>query len=394
MRLALHLAVRLLRRRGGALLRTSAVAALAAVVLGVASLVVVLGLMSGYRDALRRGILAGGGHMVALFPGGLSRPDAERFEARLRAIRAVERTTETLYLPGLIFPNESDTAELVTVKAAAVPPPFVKLAAPPPRGPLPAAIGETLAHRAGAAQGDVLRLQLVAGGGMPRSVTVRVTQVYHTGFAELDDRWAVVSLSGLRDRVGGVEANGIEVWLRDPDRAEAEREAVDAACGGKALVTTWEENNRNLFAALRWQKISLAIVLSLVLGVGAFEVASALVVLVTEKRREFGILLALGGQPRLIRETLLLAGGSLGAAGVALGLAVGVALAGVLTALGVPRFPPDIAAIYLVDRIPLRVEASDLLLVVLLGVAEVLLAALLPAQRAASRDPVEVLRWV
>ena len=86
------------------------------------------------------------------------------------------------------------------------------------------------------------------------------------------------------------------------------REAIDRACDGKALVSTWEENNRNLFAALRWQKISLAIVLSLVLGVGAFEVASALVVLVTEKRREFGILLALGGQPGLIRTTLLLAG--------------------------------------------------------------------------------------
>ena len=78
---------------------------------------------------------------------------------------------------------------------------------------------------------------------------------------------------------------------------------------------------------------------------------------------------------------------------VELGMAVGVALCGLLTALGVPHFPPDIAAVYLVDHIPLRVQGADLALVVGLGVAEVLLAALLPARRAASRDPVATDAW-
>ncbi len=103
--------------------------------------------------------------------------------------------------------------------------------------------------------------------------------------------------------------------------------------------------------------------LSLVLGVGAFEVASALVVLVTEKRREFGVLLAIGGPPRLVRRTLLLAGGALGAAGVAVGIGLGVAIVLVLTALGVPHFPPDIASIYMVDTIPLRLLPGDLAVV-------------------------------
>jgi lipoprotein-releasing system permease protein len=159
-------------------------------------------------------------------------------------------------------------------------------------------------------------------------------------------------------------------------------------------VASWQQNNRNLFAALRWQTLSLAVVLSLVLGVGAFEVASALVVLITEKRREIGVLLALGGQPRLLRTTLMLAGGGLGVVGVLGGVLLGVAIAALLTALGIPRFPPDIAAIYMVDRIPLHVLPGHLLAVVALGILEVLLASLLPAHRAASRDPVEVLRWV
>ena len=121
--------------------------------------------------------------------------------------------------------------------------------------------------------------------------------------------------------------------------------------------------------------------LSLVLGVGAFEVASALVVMVTEKRRAFGVLLALGGPPSLVRRTLLLAGATLGGAGVVTGVALGVLVALVLTALGVPRFPPDIASIYMVDTIPLRLLPGDLAAVLGLSMIEVVLAS------TAAREP-------
>ena len=110
------------------------------------------------------------------------------------------------------------------------------------------------------------------------------------------------------------------------------------------------------------------------LGVGAFEVASALVVLVTEKRREFGVLLALGAPPRLVRRTLLLAGGALGGAGVVAGLGLGIAIVWVLTALGIPHFPPDIASIYMVNTIPLRLLPGDLAAVLGLSLLEVLVA--------------------
>lgn len=161
-------------------------------------------------------------------------------------------------------------------------------------------------------------------------------------------------------------------------------------------MTTWEENeaNRALFAALTWQKLSLGVVLSLVVAVGAFEVAAALVVLVTEKRRTLAVLLAVGAQPALIRRTFLLAGTALGSAGVGVGLALGVAIVTALSLLGIPSFPPDIASIYMVDRIPLHLRVTDLGAVLALGVVEVALASYLPARRAARRDPAEVLRWV
>ncbi len=376
------------------LLRTSAVAALVAVGLGVASLVVTLALMSGYRSVLRQGILAAGGHLVAMVPSGLSAAGARDAEARVAALPGVSGAGQVVYLPGLLVRPGGGEAQAATVKAPQRLPPFVRLAATAGPGPVPVAVGSGLARLLAVEKGAVLTLEVVTGGSLPRALPVVVDQVFHTGFAELDDSWLVTPLPALAARVPGLETNSIEVWLDDPDRADAMATPVQEAVGDGALVTTWEENNRNLFAALRWQKISLGVVLSLVLGVGAFEVASALVVLVTEKRRELGVLLALGGRPRLLRRTLVLAGGGLGGAGVVAGLLLGIGVVAVLGAAGIPHFPPDIASIYMVDRIPLRLEASDLLTVAALGLVEVVLAALIPARRAASRDPVEVLRWV
>ncbi|MBZ5589931.1 MAG: ABC transporter permease [Acidobacteriia bacterium] len=393
MQTAWFIAARLLRRRGTALLRTSALAALLAVTLGAASLVVVLALMSGYSAALREGVLSASGHLVILAPPGRSADQIAGSTVRIAAVPGVARVGAVIYLPGMLFPRGGGGAELVSVRGAASPPPFVHLPESDEAGPLVIALGSGVARRLSAREGDVLSLQVVTGGA-PRAVPVRVGQVFSTGFAELDERFVMTGIKGLNRRLPAVPGGGLEVWLSDPDRAEELRERVEAACGGGAIATTWQERNRNLFAALRWQKLSLGLVLSLVLGVGAFEVASALVVLVTEKRREFGVLLAIGGPPRLVRRTLLLAGGVLGGTGVLAGMGLGVFVVALLTALGIPHFSPDIARIYMVDKIPLRLLPGDLAVVLGLSMIEVLAAALLPAVRASRREPVEVLRWV
>jgi lipoprotein-releasing system permease protein len=393
--LPISLAARLLQRRGTALLRTSALAALAAVALGVASLVIVLALMNGYSDALRSGILAGGGHLVAMYPAGLAPEGAAAAKARLLAVPGVEAVGEVLYLPALLFTRaDGGTGEVVTLKATGLAGTFTPAGPPAATGPLPVAVGSGLARRLEVAPGDSLSVQVMTPAQVPRVVLGTVASVFHSGLAELDDRWVTVRLADLATRVAAVRANGLEVALDDPGAATARRDAVERAAGRTALVTTWQETNRNLFAALRWQKLSLGVLLSLVVGVGAFEVASALVVLVTEKRRQLGILIALGGEPRLLRAVILAAAGALGIAGVVTGIVTGVGAAALLTALGVPSFPPDIASIYMVDRIRFIVDWRDVALVMGLGVVEVIVAALLPARRVARWQPAEVLRWV
>jgi lipoprotein-releasing system permease protein len=393
--LALSVAARLLRRQGTSLLRTSAVAALAAVALGVASLVVVLALMNGYGQALRSGILAGGGHLVAMFPSGLETPALRAVEQRIERVQGVRAVGAVLYLPALLFSGrDGSSAEVVTVKASGLASAFAPPEQAPASGPLPLALGAGLARRLGLAEGGSVALQVMAGGRTPRLVPARVARVFRTGLAELDDRWVAVRLTALAARVATARANGVEVELDDADAAPRLRDAIERAAGKTALVTTWQETNRNLFAALRWQKLSLGVLLSLVVGVGAFEVASSLVVLVTEKRRQLGILIALGGEPRLLSAIVFAAAGALGVAGVLAGAAFGAALSALLTALGIPSFPAEIASIYMVARIPFVVHWSDIGVVTVLGVAEVILAAALPARRVARWQPVEVLRWV
>lgn len=395
MLLPVSLAARLLQRRGTALLRTSAVAALVAVALGIAALVVVLALMNGYAEALRAGILAGGGHLVAMYPAGLDAPAAQAAKGRIAGVRGVRSVGEVLYLPALLFSGrDGAAAEVVTLKSSGLSGAFAPPEQPAAAGPLQVALGSGLARRLAAGEGATVSLQLMLSGRSPQMLPARVVRVFHTGLVELDDHWVAVRLSALSARVVAARPNGVEIELDDPDAAPRLRDAVEKAAGRTALVTTWQETNRNLFAALRWQKISLGVLLSLVVGVGAFEVASSLVVLVTEKRRQLGILIALGGQPGLLRATVLAAAGALGLAGVLAGTAAGVALAALLTALGIPSFPPEIASIYMVERIPFIVTWGDIGVVMALGVAEVVIAALLPARRVARWEPVEVLRWV
>ncbi|HNX49424.1 MAG TPA: FtsX-like permease family protein [Thermoanaerobaculaceae bacterium] len=395
MSLAWFLAARLLRKKGTALLRTSGVAALLAVGLGAASLVVVLAIMSGYTRALRDGILSAVGHLTVLTSAEVGSPARQAVLDSVARHPDVEASGEVVLLPGMLLAQGDESGELVTVRAAGFVPHFAVVPETDPAGPLSVALGAGVARRLRAREGTVLALQVFAGG-MPRLASVRVSSVFRTGFVDLDEHWVVTRLEHLRRRVPSVPAGSVELWLHDPDRAGKVASSLDRTLGGDVLVTTWEDVpvNRDVFAALRWQKISLAVVLSLVLGVGAFEVASAVVVLLTEKRRTVALLVALGSSNRLVAGTMLLAGGALGCLGVLGGTALGVAIVGVLRALGVPSFPPDIASVYMVDHIPLRLQAGDLMLVLALGSVEVILASLVPVRRVARLQPVEVLRWI
>lgn len=391
MRLAWFVALRFLRRRSSPLLSASSRAALVAVASGVAALVVVLSLMNGYRQALEQGILSASGHLL-LLP--VSGEDVTKLSAHLASQTGVTWAGAVRFLPGLLARQPHEAGEVVTLKACDHLPPFVTLPASPEQGPLAVAVGKGLLQKLGLQPGESAFLQLAHPAGRPVYVPVRVATAFESGFAELQEGWVFCRETALRARLGELGPALVEVFLVDAEEAEDFAHKLEKDWPRPLSARVWSEVNRELFTALRWQKLTLALVLSLIVGVGAFEVASSLVVLVTEKRRELGILQAVGASGPWLRQVVLLAGMGLGTAGLLLGLLGGALLVVVGNLLGFPHFSPELAAVYMVDRIPWRLLPTDVLAVLLAGLVEVFLASGLTARPFARGEPAEILRWV
>ena len=212
-------------------------------------------------------------------------------------------------------------------------------------------------------------------------------------FAEFDERWIVVPLVPVLDALPWAGVAGVEMVLRDPMAVDAIRHHLEAAAPD-LLLTDWRELNGALFAALRWQTLSLFVVLSLVVAVASFQVSSALVVLAIDKRRTTGMLQALGATPASVRRILVLAGTLLGGVGVVGGVCIGWLASSLMTSLRVIRFPPDLARVYMVDHIPLVVDPVHLLAVISVCMVLVIGASLWPAWKSSRLDPVTALKAV
>jgi len=197
------------------------------------------------------------------------------------------------------------------------------------------------------------------------------------------------------DRVAPPDARrGLwELKLQRPSRSEETVVAVRAMLGPTSTVLDWKTLNRDLFEALRVQQVLLFVVLVLIVAVAAGTVVSSLVVLLAQKTRDIGVLSALGATPRLIKRTFRISGLLLGGSGLVLGTLAGLLICALLTATRAVRFPPEIARVYYLSWMPFRPEPLHVAGILGAGVLLVLLAAFLPARRAAALAPADALRY-
>ncbi len=394
MKLELELALRFLRRRTGLLLRGTALAAFAGIALAVTALVVTVALMTGYSRAIATALQRGNAHMVGFAFGRLTPDEAQRMAIEMASVDGVRRATPVTYLTGLLDDPAEPTNPLpVTLKAVAVPPSYTGLIQWPEDAGLVAVLGGRLSDRVGIDAGDRATVRLPPEGGswiLP-ALNLQVIGTFSLSFAEFDEGWITVPLGELLRVLPETGVAGIEIELENPmavERARAALEEIDS----QLYFTDWREMNRSLFAALRWQTLSLFVVLSLVVAVASFQVSSALVVLAIDKQRSTGMLQALGATPSSIRRILVLAGALLGGTGVAAGIILGCAASWIMTATRAIRFPPGLARVYMVDSIPL--VPTPLLVGAIAGVCMVLvlLASMWPAWKTSRQDPVVALR--
>jgi len=240
---------------------------------------------------------------------------------------------------------------------------------------------------------------LTPAGILPNMRRFTVTGTFKTGMYEYDSKLALISLQQAQDFFDLDDTvHGIEVKVQDIYRVPEVAERIKSLLGPAFWTRDWMQMNRNLFAALRQEKVLMFIILVLIILVAAFNIVSTLAMMVMEKNADIAILKAMGARNVGIYTIFVMEGLIIGLVGTVLGALAGLAFAANLQAiagwaervLGLVVFPPDV---YPVDQLPVQIRPLDIVLIVVTSICVSLLATLYPAWNASRLDPVVALRY-
>jgi len=375
------------------------------VMIGVAALVIAIALITGFQEDVQAKILGATSHIMIqdLSSDGLAgyREIADKVQARKDVVSVTPvvynevlitglAKTKGALLKGLDFAREvAGSAWLQKLEAGRIP----VYGGAEREGIL---LGRQLALEIGAQVGDVVDIvtpsaNLSPLGLLPKRRRFEVTGLFNTGLYEFDATTAVVSLETAQ-RLFGLEGrvSFLQVKVRDIFKASALAEAIKAELPPTVYVTTWMELNRNLFSALKLEKNIMFLTITLIVIVAALNIIATLILMVMEKTRDIGILMAMGATPRSIERIFFYQGALIGLIGTALGVALGLGWCWLANRFELIKIPVDI---YQISFVPFRLRPVDLLAIVGVTLAISFISTLFPARRAAKVDPVVALKY-
>jgi lipoprotein-releasing system permease protein len=396
-------------RRQEGFISVIAAFSLLGIALGVATLIVVLAVMSGFRAELLGRVLGLNGHItVQAGPDGLSNFDA--LADRLRGADGVLEVTPLV--TGQVMATAHGVASGALVHGIRP----KDLAARPTiadhllEGSVAhlsddqIAIGSRMAYRMGLGLGDRLTLISPQGtptafGTMPRVKAYQIGAIFEVGMYEYDSTLIYMPLEAaqlyfqLDDR-----ANQLEIMVADPDRVAEYRQELAPLVVDAGQLVDWQQANASFFTALKVERNVMFLILSLIIMVAAFNIIAGMIMLVKDKGRDIAILRTMGATRGAIMRVFFMSGAAIGVTGTVAGFLLGLLFAENIETIrqwlqvltGTNLFS---AEIYFLSHLPARIEAKDVISVVVMSLALSLLATLYPSWRAARLDPVEALRY-
>ncbi len=383
---------------------------LVGIALGVATLIIVMSVMNGFRHELLKSILGINGHVTVQAEGG-PLPDFDALTQRLRAVPGVTRAAPVV--DGQVMASQNGVNSGVIVRGLR--PADLKSLTIVSKTLSPGAlarfgsgedviIGAGMAQRMGIRPGGSITLIAPKGNVTPFGTTARiktytVAGVFRIGMTQYDTSFIFMPLDEAQlffNSENGVSS--IEVMVTDPDNDLAMLPQLRQAAGNTTRLVPWQETNSSFFEALQVERNVMFLILTLIILVAALNIVSGLIMLVKDKSGDIAILRTMGASRGAVMRVFLIAGASIGVIGTLLGFIIGVVFCaniesirqGLSRLTGTTLFDPTI---YFLSKMPAEMDAGEVTAVVVMALTLTLLATLYPSWRAAKLDPVEALRY-
>jgi lipoprotein-releasing system permease protein len=372
-------------------------AAAVGIAIGVMALIVVIAVMTGFQDEIRDRILGVNPHMlISDLSGEIVNPD--------QVVAAVKNTEGVAAaFPFITFQGLAQSGRRVSgvVVKGVDPKDLSFLSHLVKQGSIDALrekgtilVAKELARELGVKIGDAFTILVPFGGispmgATPETIRVRVGGIFQTGMYDIDSMLMVMPLADVQALLGS-GITGIEVKLKDVYAADTVRTAVTQKLGLRYIGRTWIEMNRNLFSALRLEKIAMFIILVLIILVASFNIISSLVMTVMEKKKDIAILKAMGAKNRSIMKIFMAEGLAIGVFGALAGSVIGYLMCVIQNWLHVIKLSEEV---YTINVLPMKISVTDVLLIASVTIVICLVSTLYPSYKATKIDPVETLRY-
>jgi len=377
----------------------------AGVTVGVMALVVVIAVMSGAETQFRKQILGLEPHILIMNYKGsydeygpllASIKDSPHIKVASPILfgQAMIRTKQSfsgVMIRGITPENGSELIKGFTPEALAN-----ALTTSPDNTTMPGIIlGKELANSVGVIKGDKVVLMSSQGfispvGQIPTMKRFIVTGTFESGMSEYDSMLAYIHLEQAQQLVAAKDKiSAIGIWVDDVFNVKQIREKYLTAIEYPFYIRDWMEINHSLFSALKLEKTAMFIILTLIILVAAFNIASALIMMVMEKTKDIAVLKAMGATHRIIRRIFIIKGMIIGIFGTFLGTLFGVIVCYILKKYDFIKLPDA----YPFSTLPVQLEYMDVMIISICAIFICFLSTLYPSYKASKMDPVEAIRY-